>query len=311
MVHSPGTVDLPPTLPSRVNEKWLVLVNPFAGRKGPNVGRVEAALLSAGVPAEIELPHSVTEMQEAIAAGAAAKRRIAVMGGDGTVNLAANVFLNQPRNEPPLLGVLPGGTGCDLLRTFGISQKLEEAAKHLRGDQSYRVDVGKLEGAWGVRYFVNVAQAGVCAAAVESAQRLGRGWGKVRYPLAFLARLPGFPGGPIELDLAERQHRGDALAVFFANGQFFGGGWNVAPRSNLKDGRLDVQVIDCRKWEVPRLVPKIMRGVHLTDRAVRRYSTKGFSLSTVVPWPIEADGDLVGNTPVRVSVMPAALDLKI
>jgi diacylglycerol kinase family enzyme len=59
------------------------------------------------------------------------------------------------------------------------------------------------------------------------------------------------------------------------------------------------------------LVPKIIRGVHLTDRAVRRYSTAGFRLETEHSWPIEADGDLVGNTPVSVSVLPGALELKI
>lgn len=291
--------------------KWLVLVNPAAGRKPLSVSRVEEALRAAGVPAEIAVPDSVSAMTEAIASGAAAKRRIAVVGGDGTVNLAVNVLLSQPSAEPPLLGILPGGTGSDLLRTFGISQRIEEAARHLTGETSYRIDIGKLEGLWGVRYFVNVAQAGVCAAAVESAHHMSRGWGRVRYFLAFLARLPGFPGGQVEIELAERQHHGNSLAVFFANGQFFGGGWNVAPRSNLQDGRLDLQIVDCRKWEVPRLIPRIKRGVHLTDRAVRRYSTPAFSLSTEVPWPIEADGDVVGNTPVRVSVISAALDLKI
>jgi diacylglycerol kinase family enzyme len=59
------------------------------------------------------------------------------------------------------------------------------------------------------------------------------------------------------------------------------------------------------------LVPKIIKGVHLTDRAVRRYATERFELVTNPIWPIEADGDPVGNTPVSVSVVPGALDLKI
>jgi diacylglycerol kinase family enzyme len=44
---------------------------------------------------------------------------------------------------------------------------------------------------------------------------------------------------------------------------------------------------------------------------VRRYATKGFELAANPAWPIEADGDPVGNTPVSVSVVPGALDLKI
>jgi diacylglycerol kinase (ATP) len=108
-----------------------------------------------------------------------------------------------------------------------------------------------------------------------------------------------------------RDHQGPGLAAIFANGQFFAGGWNVAPRSSLNDGRLDVQIINCRKTYALRLVPKIIKGVHLTDRAVRRYATGAFDLATSPIWPIEADGDPVGNTPVSVSVVPGALDLKI
>lgn len=293
-----------------MDDPWLVLVNAEAGRKPIDITRLASALKAAQVQAEITAPSSVNAMREAIAVGAISERRIAVAGGDGTVSLAVNVLMNID-HALPVLGVLPGGTGCDLLRTFGISQKVEEAALHLKGASTYRIDVGKLEGEWGVRYFVNVAQAGVGAAAAQTAPRLGRGWGKARYPLAFLARLPRFPTTSIELNLVGRQHLGNALAVIMANSQFFAGGWNVAPRAMLNDGRLDLQIIDCRKRDAVRLVPKIIRGLHLSDRAVRRYSSPGFDLHTGVPWPIEADGDLVGNTPVRVSVIPAALELKI
>jgi len=297
--------------PGAMDEPWLVLVNPAAGRRSLDASRVRAALERASVSAEVSIPDSVAAMREAVAKGVAASRKIAVAGGDGTVNLAANVLLSHPGKDVPVLGILPGGSGCDLLRTFGISQRVEEAAAHLSGEATYRIDVGVLEGEWGFRYFVNVAQAGVGAAAAETAPRLGRGWGKARYPLAFLARLPAFPVATVEMDMGDRQHRGRALAVIMANSQFFAGGWNVAPRAMLNDGRLDLQVIDCRKRDAVRLVPKIVRGVHLTDRAVRRYSTPGFDLRTSSPWPVEADGDLVGNTPVQVSVIPAALDLKI
>jgi diacylglycerol kinase family enzyme len=44
---------------------------------------------------------------------------------------------------------------------------------------------------------------------------------------------------------------------------------------------------------------------------VRRFSAATFSIETDVIWPLEADGDFVGNTPVRGRVVPAALRLKI
>jgi YegS/Rv2252/BmrU family lipid kinase len=295
-----------------MTEPWHVLINKAAGRRGVDPRLLTGLLREAAIPSEISIPGSVDEMHrgliDLVRGGA---RRVAVVGGDGTANLAVNVFMAFSIERRPLLAVLPAGTGCDLLRTFAIPQKLQQAIEHLKGDRAYRIDVGRLEGAWGTRYFVNVAQAGVGAAAAESAQDLSRSWGKARYPLAFLMRLPRFPAGKVVASLGDRTHEGSALAVVFANGQFFAGGWNVAPRSTVQDGRLDLQVINAAKWEAIRLVPKIIRGLHLTDRAVRRYAVAGCSLETEHPWPIEADGELVGNTPVRVTVEPGALDLKI
>jgi diacylglycerol kinase (ATP) len=295
-----------------VTEPWHVLINEAAGRRAVDPRLVAGMLREAAIPSEVHVPGSIDEMRNALAdlvrRGA---KRVAVVGGDGTANLAVNVLMTFPVGRRPVLGVLPAGTGCDLLRTFAIPQRLEQAVEHLKGDRTYRIDVGRMEGAWGTRYFVNVAQAGVGAAAVQSAQDLSRAWGRARYPLAFLARLPRFPAGKVVANLGDRVHEGSALAVVFANGQFFAGGWNVAPRSTVQDGRLDLQVIDAAKWEAIRLVPKIIRGLHLTDRAVRRYAVAGFSLETEHPWPVEADGELVGNTPVTVAVEPGALDLKI
>lgn len=302
-----------------MEDDWSVLVNPAAGRRPARVEEIDAALGAAGIRYELGVPASPVEMGEAIAGAAARGRwRIAVVGGDGTVNVAVNQILRSEWVRPPMLGVLPGGTGGDLLRTFGMAHDLREAARHLAGDSVYPIDVGRLEGTWGVRYFVNVAQTGVGAGAAATAARLSRRWGVARYPLAFAWRLPGFPSARVVVKIAGHEpggagkvHDGPALAAIFANGQFFAGGWNVAPRSSMNDGRLDLQIVNCKKTYAPRLVPKIIKGVHLTDPAVRRYATGSFELSTSVSWPIEADGDPVGNTPVTVSVVPGALNLKI
>jgi diacylglycerol kinase family enzyme len=74
---------------------------------------------------------------------------------------------------------------------------------------------------------------------------------------------------------------------------------------------LDIQVIDAPKTAAPALVPKVIKGTHLTDRSVRRLSAAEFSVASDPVWPLECDGDLVGNTPVSGRVVPAAISLKI
>jgi diacylglycerol kinase (ATP) len=292
--------------------RWLTLVNFRAGATPVRVDTVRAALTAAGVDYEIEVPRTARDATEAIVSAAReGVTHFALVGGDGTVNLAANALLGLEGIERPVIGILPAGTGCDLLRTFGLPQDIGLAARNLVSDETYDIDVATLEGAWGTRYFVNVAQIGVGAAAAETAPRLARRLGAVRYPVAFAARLPRFPKTVVTVQTERRTHTSDALAVILANAQFFAGGWNVAPKATLIDGVLDVQVINATKRRAPALVPKVIKGTHLLDVAVRRFSAASYTIETKVPWPLEADGDFIGNTPVKGRVVPAALTLKI
>ncbi|HWL49382.1 MAG TPA: diacylglycerol kinase family protein [Acidimicrobiia bacterium] len=292
--------------------KWHVYVNRAAGRKAYEPGLIRDLLGELGLDFDLQVPDSPEQMkgllEDAAMAGAT---HFAMAGGDGTVNVAVNALMPLGLAAPPVIAVLPVGTGCDLLRTFGLPQDVAGAARHLTGDDTYDIDVGTLEGTWGLRYFVNVAQTGVGAAAAQTATSLGRRLGTARYPLAFMARLPGFPRAKVKITTERRIIESEALAVILANAQFFAGGWNVAPKAMLVDGALDVQIINCRKTYAPALVPKVIKGTHLSDPAVRRLSAAEFTIETDPPWPIECDGDLVGNTAVRGRVIPAAISLKI
>ena len=293
-------------------KRWLIIVNRAAGRRPTDPARVSEAIRAAGVEGDVVAPPSADETVSLIIEEAKAGRtHFALAGGDGTVNLAVNALLSLRMGDPPVVGVLPVGTGCDLLRTFGLPQELGAAARHLTGTETYDIDVVTLEGAWGTRFFVNVAQVGVGAAAAETAPVFTRRLGPARYPLAFLARLPAFPQAQIRLTTEKRNYESEALAVILANAQFFAGGWNVAPRATLVDGVIDIQIINARKTQAPSLVPKIVRGTHLRERTVRRVVAAEFRIETDPVWPLEADGDPVGTTTVAGRVVPSALRLKI
>lgn len=289
--------------------KWMVLVNPRAGRRPAEIARVRAALADAGVEARIEQPSTRQEMCD-VAVSSATEYDLAAVGGDGTVSLVVDALLRAAPARMPVLGVLPNGTGCDLLRTFGIPPVMEAAAARLAGAATYRIDVGRLDGEWGRRHFVNVAQTGAGAAAAQTAVHVSRRFGSARYPIAFAARLPRFPVADVVVE-GGRGYRGRALAIILANGQFFAGGWNVAPKAMLVDGELDVQIIDARKRQAPAIVPRVIRGTHLGIPEVHRLSLPSLAVATSVRWPVEVDGDYLGSTPFDARVIPGAIELKI
>jgi YegS/Rv2252/BmrU family lipid kinase len=290
---------------------WFVVVNPAAGRGTDLLDRTKRALAGEDVAASVHVSVDAADLarliDEAVTSG---QRRFVAVGGDGTVNLVANALLRHEWSEPPTLGILPAGTGCDFVRVFGIAQDVERAARHLAGTETYRSDAAVLEGEWGTRYFMNIAQAGIGAASATTADKLGflRG---LRYQTSFWINLPGFARTEVTVRVGKRTYQGDAISVIFANGQFFGSGMNVAPKATLVSGEIDAQVISARKRQAPLLMRKAARGLHLSHREVHRLRGADFSIETKDPWPVEADGEYLGLTPLQGRVLPGAIDIKI
>jgi len=292
--------------------RWLVVNNPRAGSGRDHAGAVAAALDRIPIDYELVTPGDIPTLEAIIAAAAAGGvTRFAVAGGDGTANLALNALMALPWTEPPVLSILPTGSGSDFIRTFALPRTLEGAAGVLVGDRVYRCDVGLVHGSFGSRYFLNALDVGIAAAAVRIGRRLPRWMGSLRYQAAFWMALPGFPAAPVEVDLGRRRIAGDAINVVVANGQFFGGGLNIAPQAALMDGLLDVEVFRCSRRHAFSLMPRVVRGHHLRHRAVARGRLAEGSITAPEHWPVEVDGELLGTGSVRIEVVPGAIDFKI
>jgi len=291
---------------------WWVVVNPAAGTRQQWEDRVRRALEVQDLEAVVQSSGSAAHFRELVTEGiATGATRFVAAGGDGTVSLMADALLGHRWASPPTLGVLPAGSGCDFIRTFGFSQVLEEAAAHLAGDGSVLIDVGVAEGAWGTRRFVNVLDIGVIAATVRTADGPTRHLGRFRYKAAFWLTLIPFRTTRLTVQMERRTFAGRANTVVFANGQYFGFDMNVAPRASPSDGLLDVQVFVGPKTSALSLLPKVSRGRHLAHPMVHRFRTEAATVVTERPWPIEVDGDYLGETPVSVRVEPLSLRLKV
>jgi diacylglycerol kinase (ATP) len=292
--------------------KWWVVVNPAAGTRQPWEERVCRSLEARRLPAVVNVSKSADHLRELVAAGVGAgATRFIAAGGDGTVSLVADAILSHHWAAPPTLGVLPAGSGCDFVRTFRFSQVLEEAADHLIGERVLPIDVGVAEGSWGIRRFLNVLDVGVLAATVRTAEGPTRRLGRFRYKAAFWVTLPLFHTTRLTVEMERRTFSGRANTVVIANGQYFGFDMNVAPRASPSDGLLDVQVFTGPKTSALSLLPKVTRGRHLAHPLVHRFRAGQAKVVTERPWPIEVDGDYLGETPVTVRLEPGALLLKV
>ncbi|MFM8944434.1 MAG: diacylglycerol/lipid kinase family protein [Actinomycetota bacterium] len=299
----------------------VAIVNPHAGkgRVAQELPELERTLRARGLRyrfAVTEGPGDATRLaREALDAGT---RFLVAVGGDGTVHEVVNGMLDGDRPVAPdaVLGVVAAGSGCDLIRTFGLPGDATRACLHLQGDNTYPLDLGRIrcqgEGEPIDRVFVNVAEAGLGGAVALRADRLPRRLGQSRYFLGFWLTLPGYPMATVRVASGRQVYEGPAYAIIIGNAQFYGGGMKISPRSYPGDGVLDVLVFTGPKTDAFTLLPRIYRGDHLPhDHVVEMRVRDSVTIDADRPIELEADGEFVGRTPATIEVLPHPIRMKL
>ena len=297
----------------------VLIANPNAGRGQVDkaLPRVESVLkkedLSYRIVRTTHPGHATEAARQALLNG---ERYLVAVGGDGTVHEVVNgmVASGGPVAADAVLGVVAAGSGCDFVRSFGLPAEAEQAARHLAGDQVRPIDVGTVTCADGeTRCFVNIAQVGLGATVVARAAGLkaGRLLGGARYAAAFWLALPRFRPAAVKLDADSHCHAWRAFNVVVANCRFYGGGMHISPNSDPGDGLLDILVMTGPKSDSFTIVPKVYKGAHLPHRNIAELRARRLHVEADVPFPVEADGELLGTTPASFGIMAGAIRMKV
>jgi YegS/Rv2252/BmrU family lipid kinase len=298
----------------------VVIANPRSGRGrvGKEMPELERQLNSRRLGyriVETEGPgHASDIAREALLGG---ERFIVAVGGDGTVQEVVNGMVedDRPLAEGSVLGVVAAGSGCDFVRTFGLPQDVPRAVHHLDGDRLYPIDLARVDytedGRTVTRYVPNIAECGLGGAVVRRAERLPRWLGRSRYFWAFWLSMRGYRPGHISVRADRKSWEGRASNVVIANGQFYGGGMKISPRSYPGDGLLDIQISTGPKSEAFTMIPKVYRGEHVPHPHIKEMRGKSITVEADRPLPIEGDGEVLGTTPATFTVIPEVVSLKI
>jgi diacylglycerol kinase (ATP) len=238
--------------------------------------------------------------REAIAGGA---DLILVLGGDGTINEAANGMIGS---KVPL-GILPGGTANVLAMELGLGSRLERAAQRLSQCVERRIAIGKLTRETGEsRYFFMMAGVGLDATIVVAVNPwLKSKTGKLAYWVAgtlqflrtvsqFHARVHGETG----------QH-GFVLASRVRN---YGGDLEIASGSSLLSS--DFEVVLFRGSNPIRYAAYMASvGIRMVQKMPGVRTVQAREIEVLGDAPIQIDGEYVGQTPARFEIVPDALTL--
>ena len=294
----------------------VVAINPSASfGKSVGVGPQVVSALTA-------LGHDVTALREPdyaslVAAGKAAVASkpdaFIVVGGDGMVNLGANLLAET--GVP--FGIMPSGTGNDMARALGIPYDNTDVALGMiveaLGRPPMEIDAGLIThtddktGLEKTTWFACMLSAGFDAVVNERANRMRRPRGRSRYNLALYLELIRLKHLSYRLEIDGESMQLDGTLVSVGNGRSFGGGITVLPDAELDDGLLDVLVVKpLSRIAFLRIFPRVFKGEHVTDPRVSITRAKRVRIESAGIAAF-ADGERLGLLPIDVEVVPGAL----
>jgi YegS/Rv2252/BmrU family lipid kinase len=290
----------------------LAVTNAAAGSAADSAVSAALRVLRDGADLEVVRTEAPADLDSVV--GDLGGRRLVVVGGDGSLHAVVAALQRRGLLDgtPPVLGLVPLGTGNDLARSAGLPLDPTAAARAVLHGSPQPMEL-LLDDAGGV--VVNAVHIGVGAEAGQEANRWKPRIGAAAYAVGSViagSRTRGWrlrvevDGTPI-VDFDRR-----VLMVGLGLGSSIGGGSLLAPDATPEDGLVDV-VISAAVGPVARAAYalRLRRGEHIRRRDVRVVRAKRVRVFGQ-PFPYNADGEVGG--PVRSrswSVRPGAWRLLV
>jgi YegS/Rv2252/BmrU family lipid kinase len=234
--------------------------------------------------------------------------------GDGMFGAVLDALRAVPG---ALAGVLPGGRGNDLARVLGVGADPRAACATIAQGVAHTMDLGEVRDAsqrLPGRAFVGIASAGFDSDANRIANEAPAWLGGLVYAYGALRALAGWRPArfEIELDPPGERHTFTGYSVIVANSRAYGGGMLVAPEALLDDGLVDVVTIGgVAKLRFLANLPKVFKGTHVLMGTVQVFRAAEVEVVADRPFTMYADGDPIGQLPVRVRALAGAVTVLV
>jgi YegS/Rv2252/BmrU family lipid kinase len=240
--------------------------------------------------------------------GARAGETVVALSGDGMIGVIADTLRRFPG---AVLGVLPGGRGNDLARVLGIPEDPVAACAVIAHGVARAMDVGEV----GERAFVGIASVGFDSEANRIANEAPAWLGGLVYAYGALRALAAWRPArfQIELDPPGKRLSFTAYTVGAANSKTYGGGMRAAPDAMLDDGLLEVLVLEriSKLKFLTKIFPMVFKGTHVQLPSVHVFRAAEVEISADRPFAMYADGDPIGDLPVRVRAVRGAVSVLV
>ncbi|MGQ0714605.1 MAG: diacylglycerol/lipid kinase family protein [Gemmatimonadaceae bacterium] len=286
---------------------FLLVANPAARRTRRRLRLAAAALGAGGARVDVATTERPGHAAEIVAARARHYAAVFTLGGDGT----AMEVVGALAHTGITVGIIPAGTGNLVARALRIPISTRRATAALLAGDIADIDLGRLASG---RRFAFSCGIGVDARMIRDTPPMWkRRLGILAYAyVALRASLKNVSfrvRASVDGEVIERT----ATAVMVVN---FGAVLNellvLGPRIARDDGKLDLCVFSpAGRWDTVRLAWRLLRKDFRPDPAMTYRSGTHFRIDCEPPQEAQADGELVGPTPLEIRVEPRAARLLV
>jgi len=207
------------------------------------------------------------------------------------------------------LGLLPLGTTNNFARTLSIPLDLPAAIGILTSGKVADVDLGRA----GDAIFANLLSTGLSVqVAATVPHHLKRVAGRAAYPLTALAGLPGHRPFRVTIATGGRRYAVDTHQLNIANGSFHAGR-PITGDASADDRLLLVYPLGgpSRRALIGATLRHTVLGGRRTLNEPAFLAVRELWLHTDPPLPLDVDGEIRGQTPVRITLAPNALRIMV
>ena len=247
--------------------------------------------------------------------------RVYACGGDGTINEVVNGVVGFKNVE---VAIIATGTGNDFVKIYGGKEKFQDFSKMINA-KAHPVDVSELTGD-GVKepmYSINVINFGFDAIVgargnYYKENGLPEGTPEGTNPYDYALKHDAMKHGrfnDIEVYADnEKLNEKQMLLATLAQGQYVGGQFRCAPKSDNTDGLIDVCVLKTMTFlGLGMIIGTYTKGKHL-DRPRKKIvyrRAKEIKMNSPQDFDVCVDGEMIKGNNFTVKVLPGAVNLVI
>lgn len=268
----------------------------FSKKKADQVG---SFLCSKGMDPRLYFIHDLDEATEISrkACRETSDPFIVVGGGDGTVN----GVINGLAPGAATLAILPFGTSNVLTRELAI-KSLEDALQRIARGVPRRTPAGLLVNEKCSRYFILMAGMGFDGAVVRGVSfREKRMLGKGAYVLSAFRQLAEMDREVFEVIADGVKY--DCHSLIICNSSKYAGKFVLAPGADLFEPRFRAVCIESPGIRTYlRAAVSLLGGKGVRGPGIRTITAGEFTVSGRKP--VQVDGDYLGDSPARISIIP-------